>query len=88
MELQERVKEGQSSLVIAGLEAQGQAKPAVAQLGLSIDDVKDAVLVAVDGAQCAGTHDRDDIVQAGDARAATTETLRFRLPRPTGVCGS
>ena len=31
------------SLVIAGLEAQGQAKPAVAQLGLSIDDVKDGV---------------------------------------------
>ena len=42
VELQERVKEGQSSLVIAGLEPQGQAKPAVAQLGLSIDDVKDA----------------------------------------------
>ncbi len=77
VELQERVKEGQSSLVIAGLEAQGQAKPAVAQLGLSIDDVKDAVLVAVDGAQCAG-RDRDDIV-----RRVTHErrprTLRFRL---------
>ena len=62
VELQERVKEGASSLVIAGLEPQGQAKPAVAQLGLSIDDVKDAVLVAVDGAQCAG-RDRDDIVR-------------------------
>ena len=77
VELQERVKEGASSLVIAGLEAQGQAKPAVAQLGLSIDDVKDAVLVAVDGAQCAG-RDRDDIV-----RRVTHErrprTLRFRL---------
>ena len=50
-ELQERVKEGQFFALLAWRARQAAG---VAQLGLSIDDVKDAVLVAVDGAQCEG----------------------------------
>lgn len=75
--LEERVKDNQPALVIGSLDSKGQAKPCVAQLGLSGEDVKGAVLIAIDGAVCQGLT-RDDIVRRV-TNTARPRTLRFRL---------
>lgn len=75
--LEERVKDSQPALVIGSLDSKGQAKPCVAQLGLSGEDVKGAVLIAIDGAVCQGLT-RDDIVRRV-TNTARPRTLRFRL---------
>ena len=70
----ERVKEG---FVFSDCWLGGTGQAGAWRLGLSIDDVKDALLVAVDGAQCAG-RDRDDIVRR-ETHERRPRTLRFRL---------